>query len=136
MSPGRALFHCDFVDARLMASALERSVEEHVDNLSRQRGVDEVRGKHEHIGIVMSAGETREFDIPAKSSAHTLMLVERHTDTVARTAYGDSRIYVAALDGFGAGMCEIRIVTAVGTVGAEIDERRAVSFEITFEKRF
>ena len=66
-----------------MAATLESSVHKHIHNLERELGRDKTGRQHKHIGIVVEAGQTSQLHIPAQSRADTLMLVERHSDTIA-----------------------------------------------------
>lgn len=106
-----------------MASALEGSGEEDVDELESEFGGYEARGKHEHVGVVVFAGEFCNLGLPAERGAYALMLVEGHADAVAGSADGYCGVDLACLECERARMCEVGVVAAVGAVCAEVLER-------------
>ena len=96
----------------LMATALIRGLEELVHDCSSCLIVDETAWHYQYVGIVVLTAEMSYLWNPSKTSAYTLMLVERDADTLATTANGNARINLAALDSFAQGMAEVGIIAA------------------------
>lgn len=104
----------DLVDAALMASALEVGVEEGVDDVERFLGGDEATGEYEDVGVVVAACQACDLGLPAEGGTDELVLVERDADAVACSADGDGGVDFACLDGTGAGVGIVGVVTAFG----------------------
>ena len=82
-----------------MASALKRGIEKRLHYSGCEVGLHESTRQDKNVGIVVGTGQTGQLDVPAQRGSDALMLVERHGYAVARSAYCDSRIDLAALYG-------------------------------------
>ena len=109
------LFYClllngDFIYALLMATAFEGGCEELIHDLTSHVVVNETTRHHEHVGIVVLTDQMCNLWNPTQTGTHLLVLVERHGDTLARTADGYAGIYLTALDALSKCMTEVGIV--------------------------
>ena len=110
-----------------MAAALKGGREERLNDLQRQLHGDEAGRQHQHVGIVVAAGQRGQLGRPAQRRTDALMLVEGHVDAVARAAHGDARIAAAALHCLSARMREIRIVARLLRKSSEILEGEPIA---------
>src|SRR5574344_1905671 len=103
-----------------MATALKRGLEELFHDCACGLVVDETAWHNQYVGIVVLTAEMSNLGNPSESGANTLMLVERDADTLATAAYGNTGIYLAALDSFAQSMAEVGIVAAHVAICAEV----------------
>ena len=108
------------LNTTLMATAFESGLEELVHDCSSCLIVDETAWHYQYVSIVVLTAEMSYLWNPSKTSAYTLMLVERDADTLATAAYGNTGIYLAALDSFAQSMAEVGIVAAHVAICAEV----------------
>ena len=125
-----------FVDASLMASAVNACGEECFDNFKCGFGANEACGKDEYVCVVMLPGECGEFCVPADCGPYFLMFVECHGDSVAGSAESNGGVDVALFHGFCAGVREVGIVAAFFGMSAEVDCLISVLFEKLFDFKF
>ena len=81
---------------------------------------NETTGHHQYVGVVVLAAQLGDVGAPAEGGTDALVFVQGHSDAVAATADGDTRVALASLDGLGQGVSEVRIVATLRGVGAEI----------------
>ena len=103
-----------------MTSAFKFGRQEGINTFESHFGFNETSREYKHVRIIVRTGKAREFGLPAQSRTYALMFVQRHADAVACAANRNAGINLSGLDSFGAGMCEIRLITALGTECAEI----------------
>lgn len=113
-----------------MASALERSFEELVENSLGCIVVYEASGQHKHIGIVVLAYQMGNLWNPRQSGTYALMLVERHAYAFAAAADSYAGINFAALHALGQSMAEVGIIAAKVAVCAIVLVGVAVALQI------
>ena len=133
---GKELFYWYFVDAALVASTLERSVEKYFYDFDCLIVADEASGQGNHVGIVMLAGKTGYLWNPAEGRAYALVLVERHVDALAAAADADTRIAFATFDGSGAQVGKVGVVATFLAVGAKVNVFDAVAFQVVDNCQF
>jgi len=114
------LFYRHFGYALLVAAAVKRCLEELVDDSECESRFYEACRKYKYVGVVVGAGKSGQFHVPAEGGAYALMLVESHADTVAAAADADAGIVAALFDSFGTRVCEVGVVAALGAESAEV----------------
>lgn len=117
--------HGNLLDAALMASALERRFQEHVDTFQSRLRVDKPRRKRKDIRIIVRTGQAGQFRQPAQSRTDALMLVQRHRNAVTAATDGNAAAALATLNRLGTGMREVRIIATIRRKSAEIHEFQA-----------
>lgn len=115
-------------DAALVTSTLEGRGKEFLHNVIGFVVGDKAAGHHEHIGIVVLAGQFGDVRVPAEGGADALVFVQGHGDAVAATADGDTGVALACLNSFSQGVSEVGVVATLWGVGAKILEFIAVLF--------
>ena len=93
-----------------MASAFKRSLEELIHDFLCHLIVDEASWHYQYVCIVVLANHVSNLWNPSQSGTNALMLVERHSDTLARTTDTDTRINFAILNALGQSMTEVWVV--------------------------
>ena len=118
-----------------MAATLEISTQENIHKLKSKLRSDKTSRQHKHISIIVRTSQTSKLRLPAQSRTDTLMLIQSHADTIARTADSDTRAAAARLNSDRTRMREISIITTIGTESTEILIRYTLSLEITLHNR-
>jgi hypothetical protein len=93
-----------------MATAFEGGCEELIHDLTSHVVVNETTWHHQDVSIVVLTDEVGYLRYPTEACTYLLVLVERHGDTLARTADGYAGIYLTALDALSKCMTEVGIV--------------------------
>ena len=114
-----------------MAATLERSRQEGLYNLKSHFRRDKTGRHHKHIRIVMLTRKCSKFRSPADSSTDTLMLVQRHRNTITTPAHSNSRVRTTLLDRQGARMRIVRIVATGFAICSEVNILNIMRFQIT-----
>ena len=120
----------NLVYSALVTTALEGGGEEGLDHLNGLFMAHETAGHGDDVGIVMLACQLCNLGNPAQCRANALMLVQRHVDALTATAHGNAGVALATLNGVGAQVGKVGIVTTVGGVSSEILVFNALFFEI------
>ena len=75
----------------------------------------------EHVGVVVGTGQARREEVVAQRGAHAVHLVGGQLLALPAAAEHDAELGVAVAHRAADGGAELRVVDAVGAVGAEID---------------
>lgn len=110
----------DLVDAALMAPAFVGGRQEGLDHGDGLLVGDEAARHGQDVGIVVLTGQAGDRQAPAQGRTDALMLVEGDVDALATATHGDAGIALTLLHCQCAGMGEVRVVTTVLVVGAEV----------------
>ena len=113
-----------------MATAFESGLEKLVHDCTGCLVVDETAWHNQYVGIVVLTAEMSYLWNPSKTSAYTLMLVERDADTLATATNGNAGINLTALDSFAQGMAEVGIIAAKVAVCTEVLVGIAMLFKV------
>ena len=114
------LLYGNLVYSTLVAASFKRCAEEVVHNGNGFFVTDESAGHYQYVGVVVLAGETGYFGMPAEGGTDALVLVQRHADTFTATADGDAGVACAFFNGKGKRVGVVGIVAASFAVGSEI----------------
>ena len=74
----------------------------------------------QHVGIVVLTDQMGDLRNPAEAGTDALVLVERHVDTLTRSADGDAGIDLTLLNTASQGVAEVAVVAGVLGVGAVV----------------
>ncbi len=81
-----------------MATALKRSVKKSINHALSFICRHKTTRHNQDIRIVVRTCEASDFFHPAVSGTHALVLIERHTDTVARSTNCNAWIHFTRID--------------------------------------
>lgn len=110
----------DLLHPALMATSLERRVQEQIDNLQCCLLVDETGRQRHHIAVVVLAAQLGNFSVPAKGATDMGIFVHRHLYTVAAAADDDASFVLAFFDGTAQLVCIVGVVATLGAERAEV----------------
>lgn len=103
-----------------MATTLERSVEEEVDDMQGSSLVDETCGKRDDVGVIMLSGERCNLFVPAESTADVRVFIDSHLDAVAGAANDDTSRKLPFVDSGAHLMGEVGIIDTIRRKGTEV----------------
>lgn len=132
----RASLKSNLIDAVDVSSALKVGGEESLDNVGGFSLCDETARHDEYIGVVVLAGESGYLGHPNQGGAYHLMFVERHRNAFAAATNGNAALTLAVFHSAGQGMAIVRIVAAVGGIGAIINGLYTLLFQQLGHKLF
>ena len=98
--------------------------------------VYEATGHYQYVCIVMLADEMGNLRYPRQSCPYLLMLVERHGNAFARSAYGYARVYFSPFYAVCQGMPEIGVVARGIAVGSIVFIVNTMFFEVLPDELF
>ncbi len=111
-------------------AAFKRSLEELIHDFLCHLIVDEAAWHYQYVSIVVLTNHMSNLWNPSQSGTNALMLVERHSDTLARATDANTRINFAILNALGQSMTEVWVVDRSVTPCAIILIRIAVFLQI------
>lgn len=110
-----------FIDALLMATAVEFRVQEHFDAFFRHRFADHPSAHRQNIRVIMLAAQPRAArDIMRKCATDIRITVGGDRNADARSADQNAASGLAGLEGIGQPVGEIGIVDESGAVTDEV----------------
>ena len=116
----QALFYRNLINTILMTATVKFGREELCQNHIRFFSADEASRHNQYISVIVLTGQVRNFCIPTESSTNSLVLVQRHIDSVSTAADSDTGITFSRFHCKSQRMSIIRIVYACGRVSSEI----------------
>jgi hypothetical protein len=111
-----ALTEPSFIDALLMATAVEVRVQEHFDAFFRHRFADHSPAHRQNIRVIMLAAQPRAVTSCCKRATDMRMAVGGDRNADARSADQNAASGLAGLDGIGQLAGEIGIVDGLGAI--------------------
>jgi len=119
-----------------MTAPLECGGQPDLHNLQRSVERDHSLPQAEHIGVIVLAGESGAFEVPAKRAADAFDFVSDDRFTVAGTAKNDPPLGLSARDRFRGGSDEERVIDWLAAVRAKITDFMAEICEERFDLLF
>lgn len=124
----------DFVDAALVAAALEVGGQEDIHQLKGHHGGRDGGAQGHHIGVVVLPGQARAHVVVEQGAADALHFVGGDGDADARGAADDAGFTFPGSHCPGRGGPKVGIVAAVLGVGAEILADQPLPFQMGFDR--
>ena len=118
------------VDAELVTSSLEWSVQVLVDDGGSFLVCDEAAWEYKSVGIVVLTDEVSNLHLPSQAGANAVVLVQRHCHTFTATADADTGAYDTGFDVFSEWVGKVRIVAGHITVRAVVFVLNTLLFEV------
>jgi hypothetical protein len=103
-----------------VASARERRIEPGVENLNRLIVRHETRGQHQHVGIVVFAGQLRDLRRPRHRRPDIRMAIGRVAHTESRAAHQHAALHRPAFHLLGQGMRIVGVIGGLGVVRSDV----------------
>ena len=119
-----------------MAAAFKVCGEPGIDDLQGQLRPNNAGAHGHHIRIVVLAAKPGAHQVRQQRAADALDLIGRDADADARRAKDDALFTRAAGDGPGRCCAKIRVVSAIGGIGAKILAGDAPFFQMALDSQF
>lgn len=103
----------DLVDAALMTSTLEGSLQIALQDLSSLRYADEASREYEYIGVIVGTHQLSDLTAPRQPCSDVGILIESHRHAIAGATDRDASLHVATLYALSQLMGIVRIVATL-----------------------